>query len=215
VEAIPENIVHVTDPEKRRHLVRALAAVPGLFASLQSAVSEGGFRVIMSAENAQFFRPNAAGLYSPHLHDGRSIVENIKLAKLPFDYAGLALGIIAQAQMALILQRVDAIHAACQRTGNDVRDALRDKVKGGIWALRHAQSLNDPVEARKELLAGCSAITRDLAPVFQQLRTSIAAMPLEETGSLRDGSATRLRSRKLLTGMSKRTSTRFRLGATP
>ena len=192
MHSIPSHAVDVQDEPKRIDLIRALAAIPGFLEPLKKLVSERGFTVVMSEGNAHLFQANADGIYKPFLREGGKFVENVDLKKMPFDYAGLVANAASQAQMAMVMKKLDTITAIVSRTGNEMRDTNRAKVEGRVTSLHVARELRQPEERRERILSACDDLVTDLTVLAAQLRSSINAMPSEKVGWLDGWSGTRL-----------------------
>lgn len=169
----------------REMVVRLLSSVPGLVQSMREMGADTAFRVVMRGENAHLFKQAADGFYKPFLHDGRSFVENVNLAKVAPDYGRVAADLAAQVQMAAIMAKLDRIEGAVRKADEGRQDACRKEVAGGVIALRIAAALGDPRERRSQMLLACNTATVALTVLAGQLKSNIEAMP--EQGGWFDG----------------------------
>lgn len=169
----------------RGTVARLLSSVPGLIQSMRGVGADATFRVVMRGENAHLFKQAADGFYKPFLHDGRSFVENVNLAKVAPDYGRVAADLAAQVQMAAIMAKLDRIEGAIRKTDEGNQDARRKEVVGSVIALEVAAALSDPRERRSQMLLACNTATVALTVLAGQLKSNIEAMP--EQGGWFDG----------------------------
>lgn len=176
----------------RQEIMRLLRGLPGLAYTIRHALAQGGFRVVMSTENAQLFKQAADGFYKPYLHNGKEFVENVNLAKMGPDYSGLVTDLAGQIQIAAIMAKLDRVEQTVERMQNDQLKAKREIVAGWMSVLEINSKLRDPQERRTQMLSACSNAVANLKVLAGQLKSDIKVMPLPKRGWWEDPSGDRL-----------------------
>lgn len=186
--ASPEGSIKVGDMPgasgARDQLLLFLQHVPNLADGLKRFAPSDAFRVIMSAENAKFFKQAADGTYKPFLHDGRKFVENVDLKRISPDYLGAASNILLSLNMAAIAADLNTIKIGVRDLGSLMSNTARGEVSGAVSALRQAKALTDATEQRRETLGACRDVSVQLGKLVGQLKAHCSAMPEPKTGIL-------------------------------
>lgn len=180
--------VHATDPEPsdvdpktRQALLRLLAGIPGVVEAVRTASAGQTFRAVMSEKNAHLFRQAADGYYKMPLHNGTSIVENVKLKAISPDYAKSIADLSLSITLAAIVAKLDAIQAGIGELATKVANIVRGETLGTLDALASAAAMTDPVERRHHMLGRCLDVETALGKLAGQLRSHVGAMPSSET----------------------------------
>lgn len=165
------------DPKTRKALLRLLAGVPGIAEAVRSATAGQTFRAVMSETNAHLFKQAPDGFHKMGLHDGRHIVENVKLKAVSPDYAKSVADLSLSMSLAAILAKLDAIQAGIGEIEKLVSNTFRYEALGALAALASASALSDPIERRHHMLARCLDAETALGKLVGQLRSHVRAMP--------------------------------------
>ena len=168
----------------RDRLLRFLQHVPHLADGLRKFAPSDAFRVVMSAENAKFFKKAADGTYKPFLRDGGRFVENVDLKRMSPDYLGAASNILLSLNMAAIAADLNTIKIGIRDLGSLMSNTARGEVSGAISAVRQAKALTDATEQRRETLGACRDLSIQLGKLAGQLKAHCSAMPEPKTGIL-------------------------------
>ena len=186
--ASPEGSITVGDiPDAsaaRDRLLQFLQHVPHLAEGLRKFAPSDAFRVIMSAENAKFFKQAADGTYKPFLHDGRKFIENVDLKRISPDYLGAASNVLLSLNMAAIAADLNTIKIGVRDLGRLMSNTARGEVSGAISAVRQAKALIDATEQRRETLGASRDLSIQLGKLAGQLKAHCGAMPEPKTGIL-------------------------------
>lgn len=168
---------HVLDPKTRQALLRLLAGVPGVVEAVRTASAGQTFRAVMSEKNAHLFKRTADGFHKTALHNGKHIVENVKLKEVFPDYAKSFSDLSLSMTLAAIVAKLDDIRAAIGRVETLIADANRGEVLGALDALASADALTDAAERRHHLLGRCLDVETALGKLAGQLKSHVGAMP--------------------------------------
>jgi hypothetical protein len=173
---------HSTASEARVQLIRFLQHLPNVAEGLKKMAPSDTFRVIMSSENAKFFKQAADGTYKPFLHDGKKFIENVNLKKVSPNLFSAASSFLLTVNMAAIAADLSAIKIGVRDIGTLIADSARGEVYGSISSLRQAKALEDPFERRRETLGACRDLSIRLGKLAGQLKAHCGAMPEPKTG---------------------------------
>lgn len=173
-----------TGPAARERLIRCLQHVPNVAEGLKKLAPSDTFRVIMSPENAKFFKKATDGTYKPFLHNGKMFVENVNLKEVSPDLLSAACSLLLTVNMAAIAADLNAIKIGVRDLGTLIADSARGEVNGAISSLQQAKALGDLSEQRRETLAACRALSITLGKLAGQLKAHCGAMPEPKTGIL-------------------------------
>ena len=166
----------------RQRLLHLLTNVPMFMDAVRKMSAGDVFRVAISKENIQFFKPNADGVYKPYLHNGKHFVENVELIRASPDYVGTLTDVALMVNMAAIAAKLEAIEIAVRDMKHLMADTHRGRVKGALDALALARDLAKPAERREHTIAASRDVVIELGALTGQLRAHIGAMPKETTG---------------------------------
>lgn len=170
------------DSASRIQIIRWLQHLPHITDGLKKLAPSDTFRVIMSPENAKFFKQAADGSYKPFLRNGGKFVENVDLRKVSPDHLGAASSLLLSVNMAAIAADLNAIKMGVHDLSALISDSLRGEVYGTISAVRQAKALRDPTERRRETLGACRDLSTQLGKLSGQLKAHVNAMPEPKTG---------------------------------
>ena len=184
--SLPTETVHIgdepTDEPRRRQLLHILSQMPSFVKAVQKLGSGDMFRVVMSAEHADLFKKAADGFYKPYLHDGKRFVGNVDLMRVPPNYMEVVSDVALMANMAVIAAKLEAIEVGIRNIGVLIANTQRGKVQGTLDALALAGRLSDPSERRGQMISACRDVVSETRALIGQLKSHIAAMPMETTG---------------------------------
>lgn len=187
-QASPEGGIKVSDMPgasgARDQLLRFLQHMPNLADCLKGFAPSDAFRVIVSAENAKFFKQAADGNFKTFLHDGKHFVGNVELKRISPDYLSAASNILLSFNMAAIASDLNTIKIGVRDLGSLMSNTSRGEVSGAISAVRQAKALTIATEQRRETLGACRDLSVQLGMLAGQLKAHCSAMPEPKTGIL-------------------------------
>jgi hypothetical protein len=168
----------------RRDVLTTLSQVPAFVSTAQKMAREGGlYRVLVSEEHVHLLREGADGIVKPFLRDAHGqFVENVDLIRVPPDIAGAITTIAVQAALAEISAKLDMVVTAVDNLTELVRTANRGGLQGAIDALEVARRLRGTNERRRQILAACQQVLRELGAVAGQLTEAVKQMPSAAAG---------------------------------